>query len=625
MGSQNYSTSVEIYAWAGGQVTPSCLVIEHFSKRIMHDCGIEAVVSAEPQIPADIDFVVLSHPHIDHVGWVLHFWMKNKCPIYTPKWTKRAIWIALRRTHKIQSWESNSGNRYAKNKLWLQKARENLNDFCNKLNWEATEQSRPIPMNRNGRKEQSMSHHQRKEQQEIDEREKSGRIEASHDELRKTLWLQEYDLYDHIFIRELWESLGIKWVKPHKKDKNHEAEIKYLKEVLTEYTNILYQSRTARLAEEEIITEEDVDNCISSIRELTLGKYHKIFSGEEWGKKVTRKTIEVLFKNSGHLYSAVSASTLYRLGGPSGKIVYASGDVGNDKPWHPYPKIDIEGVDGVADVVIIEGTYGGRNHSDREWELDKFDRLLIEAIKEGADVVIPIISLDRPIFAMWEIVTRLIEKWSKRGKEANLSHTDFECLYLWSDLEEFLPKGTEVWKKIQKYFKPLRPERMQTLDKKWKRSRILLVAGWFLPPKSPAAGVLVHSLKRNNTRVIFVNYCWDENSNARKLLAGEEFKAYAKTRDHDYVRHILKLRWGQSADIVWAFSWHGDQEALLGVIERVSKNWAKILINHSDNAERKALEEIIKKKSRKGLEVVLPRLRKSYPVFLVPKEKNNKK
>lgn len=83
-----------------------------------------------------------------------------------------------------------------------------------------------------------------------------------------------------------------------------------------------------------------------------------------------------------------------------------------------------------VDLIIGEGTYGGANHPDREAELERFDRILVDAIQAGKDIIIPIISLDRPIFGMWEIVTRLLEKKSKIGKEANIKAGDLECLYL---------------------------------------------------------------------------------------------------------------------------------------------------------------------------------------------------
>jgi len=71
------------------------------------------------------------------------------------------------------------------------------------------------------------------------------------------------------------------WTPPKNRKKIHDAEKVYRKDVLTEIINLSYRSRMMRLAEEEIITPEDVDNCIENIRELTLGKYHKIFSGKE--------------------------------------------------------------------------------------------------------------------------------------------------------------------------------------------------------------------------------------------------------------------------------------------------------------------------------------------------------
>lgn len=70
------------------------------------------------------------------------------------------------------------------------------------------------------------------------------------------------------------------------------------------------------------------------------------------------------------------------------------------------------------DAVITEGTYGDRKHPDREEELEKFEHIIIDAVREGKDIVLPIISLDRPVFCMWEIVMRLFEGKSRLGKEA---------------------------------------------------------------------------------------------------------------------------------------------------------------------------------------------------------------
>lgn len=97
----------------------------------------------------------------------------------------------------------------------------------------------------------------------------------------------------------------------------------------------------------------------------------------------------------------------------------ATGDFGNDKQPSPYPKSHIpDDLHHKMDAVICEGTYGDRNHfgnhqnrfADREAALTEYDRILIEAIENGSDIVIPVISLDRPVFGAYEIVTRLFER-----------------------------------------------------------------------------------------------------------------------------------------------------------------------------------------------------------------------
>jgi len=614
MNSKNHATTVEFYAGAWWEVTPSCHVIQHFNMRIMTDCGITPWVSSLPQIPPDIDFAILTHPHVDHIGGLLHFWMKNKCPVFVPQGAKQAIKTALWWTYNIQSRQGEMTNRYAVNRQWLQNVKESLNEFIYQLQEESQTPHRR--MNRSGRKDETLPHALRKQLLDVEERELSWRISANKIYLENMLWLEGYDLENIEHIKLLGETVGMVWTPPKNRKKIHDAEKVYRKDVLTEIINLSYRSRMMRLAEEEIITPEDVDNCIENIRELTLGKYHKIFSGKEWDEVDHRKSIEVRFQNSGHLYSATSAQTLYRLGGKWGKHILATGDLGNDKQPHPYPKIDRQNLHEVADLVITEGTYGDRNHADREKELERFERILVDAIKKGDDIVIPIISLDRPIFAMWEIVTRLLEKKSKIGKEANLKPSDFECLYLWNDLENFLPKGTEIWRKIWRHFKYLEPERIHNLAKKWKKTRIIFAGGGFLPPRSPAAGVLIYALKRPSTQVIFMNYCGADDSNARRLLTGLPFDAYERVKNVE-TRHVLELPRDRGHIIGW-LSGHADQETIVDHVIDTCKQGTTVIINHASEDGRNSLRKALLSRSSHQVNVILPQHKKTYVVKKVP-------
>lgn len=64
-----------------------------------------------------------------------------------------------------------------------------------------------------------------------------------------------------------------------------------------------------------------------------------------------------------------------------------------------------------------------------------FEKVLIDAIQNKKDVIIPIISLDRPIYGMWEIVTRLFEGKSEAGKKAGIKPKDVDILYAGQDLQ----------------------------------------------------------------------------------------------------------------------------------------------------------------------------------------------
>jgi hypothetical protein len=64
--------------------------------------------------------------------------------------------------------------------------------------------------------------------------------------------------------------VGVDWIQPKNKKKSHRAEHVYIKDVLTEVINLSYRSRMLRLAEETIITPDDVEACIDNLKELTL-------------------------------------------------------------------------------------------------------------------------------------------------------------------------------------------------------------------------------------------------------------------------------------------------------------------------------------------------------------------
>ncbi len=68
-----------------------------------------------------------------------------------------------------------------------------------------------------------------------------------------------------------------------------------------------------------------------------------------------------------------------------------SGDLGNlDKPLIRDPQVATE-----ADVVVMESTYGGRDHRPFDDSVEEFRKILVETLERGGNVIIPSFALER--------------------------------------------------------------------------------------------------------------------------------------------------------------------------------------------------------------------------------------
>lgn len=110
-----------------GTVTGSKTLIESNGVRILIDCGLfQGVKSLRelnweplPVLPASIDYVLLTHGHLDHCGWLpLLVGQGFKGKIYCTRPTKEVTRLILLDSGKIQEEEANRSNRehYSKHK-----------------------------------------------------------------------------------------------------------------------------------------------------------------------------------------------------------------------------------------------------------------------------------------------------------------------------------------------------------------------------------------------------------------------------------------------------------------------------------------------------------------------------
>jgi hypothetical protein len=131
------------------------------------------------------------------------------------------------------------------------------------------------------------------------------------------------------------------------------------------------------------------------------------------------------------------------------------------------------------------------------------DQMVLDAIKNGEDIIIPIISLDRPVIVFYEIVHRLFLSGALQSDKVDL-------LYFGNLIEKllgFIPKSHPMWQAIKKYIKPLLKDQLKNLQTKGKKPRIVLAGGGFLPTEgSPAGAALENALEQDDLTILFTNY-----------------------------------------------------------------------------------------------------------------------
>jgi metallo-beta-lactamase family protein len=129
----------------------------------------------------------------------------------------------------------------------------------------------------------------------------------------------------------------------------------------------------------------------------------RLFERVSYGEPVTlNENVAVTYHDAGHILGSAMVEVVTREGGENRRIVF-SGDMG---PW-TRPLSHDPAVFAEADYVVMESTYGDRDHVDGEPILDALSRIINDAVKRGGNVVIPTFAIDRAqtvLFHLGELV-----------------------------------------------------------------------------------------------------------------------------------------------------------------------------------------------------------------------------
>ena len=124
---------------------------------------------------------------------------------------------------------------------------------------------------------------------------------------------------------------------------------------------------------EPIYTLEDVESALTQCDGSAYGQRREVAKG-----------VEVRFNDAGHILGSSIVELFISEGGHERKLVF-SGDLGNSYAALLRDPAIVE----EADVLLLESTYGDRNHRPMDETLEEFENIITEASVNGGNILIP--------------------------------------------------------------------------------------------------------------------------------------------------------------------------------------------------------------------------------------------
>ena len=281
------------------------------------------------------------------------------------------------------------------------------------------------------------------------------------------------------------------------------------------------------------------------------------------------------FKDAGHILGSCVVEVWVKEGGIERKVVF-SGDLGQyDTPILRDP----DPVDR-ADVVLMESTYGGRRHRERERTIEELGAIFTSESSRRGNILIPAFSIGRSQelmyqlgrhYKQWELGRYRIFLDSPMAIEASRVYWEYPHLY---DEE-----ATRL--RRENGGMPLLPNLTLSRDTEQSmainriRSGAIVIAGSGMCNGGRILHHLKHNLDREETQVLITGY-QAHGSLGRRLVNGE-----------DSVRiHGLTIPVRAQVHTVGGLSAHGDQDDLARWYENMADQPPVYLVHGEPESQR---------------------------------------
>lgn len=303
-------------------------------------------------------------------------------------------------------------------------------------------------------------------------------------------------------------------------------------------------------------------------------------------------SVSAVFHDAGHILGAAMVEIKWNDRVGEKNIVF-SGDIGQwDKPIVNDPSVFKK-----ADYIVMEGTYGDRNHEDPE-EVDiLLARMVNETIEAGGKLVIPTFAVERA----QEILYHL-SRLNRRAKipvvpvfldspmavdvtEIYQNHTDImdeETRRLYETEEPpFRFPGLKLVRSV---------EESKTINDI--KGPCIIMAGSGMCTGGRVKHHLVHTISSPENTVLFVGY-QAKGTLGRQILEGNK-EVRILGRSHPVNARIEQIH---------GFSAHADRDGLLRWLRYLENNPEEIFLVHGEDV---VLEKLSSELTKKNFKTVIP-------------------
>ena len=330
--------------------------------------------------------------------------------------------------------------------------------------------------------------------------------------------------------------------------------------------------RSGKTLLEPIYTVEEALQCLPYFETLDYQTYRELTPG-----------IKIRFQDAGHILgSAIIELWLTQPEGPV-KIVF-SGDLGNNQQ----PIVKDPALITAADYLVIESTYGNREHKDNIPILEQLSRVVKETFKRGGNVVIPAFAVERSQDLLYNL-NLLIRRGDIKPEHLYLDSplavaaTEIFCRHQehYDHETKALSQGT-----VCPFYLPglhLSRTTQESIAINQIKSGAIIIAASGMCDAGRIKHHLKHNLWRPESTVVFVGY-QAAGTLGRKLLEG--------TRE---VRiHGEEIAVNAQIVNLQGFSAHADQGDLLNWVKSFQQKPVCIFITHGEKDSSATLAARIK-------------------------------